>query len=365
MTAAVSGAAAVADIIVRYGRSRMQRREVVMMEEPLSCAVVGYGGIAEFHAEALKQIEGVELRTLMGRRAEPAKDFADRHGFGKTTTSLEEALADDGLDAVVLTSPSALHVEQVLACLDAGKHVLVEIPLAVSLAGAQRVAERARQVGRQVMVAHTRRFDETGRFIKQFIEAGETGQVYQHQSYSFWFRHENVGWTGYQRSWVDDVLFHHGCHLVDFSLWTIGSPVRRVRGEIGPKQSLNDTSMDVSLLIRYENETMATISLSYNAPQGATGNRYLCEKGVLEIEGKRVRFAGDTVFETSKDPESGVLLQDREFISAIREGRTPSCDAEDGVRALAPLQAAYDQMLELEGGDKYQRRWDEGAPHQA
>ncbi len=327
--------------------------------ERLSCAVVGYGGIAEFHAEALKQIEGVELRTLMGRRAEPAATFAGRHGFGRATTSLEETLVDDGLDAVVLTSPSDLHVEQALACLDAGKHVLVEIPLAVSLEGAQRVAARAQQVGRQVMVAHTRRFDETGRFVKQFIESGEAGHVYQHQSYSLWFRHQNVGWTGYQRSWVDDVVFHHGCHLVDFSLWTIGSPVRRARGEIAPKQRLNETSMDVSLLIRYENETMATISLSYNAPQGATGNRYLCENGVLEIEGKRVSFAGDTVFETSKDPESGVLVQNREFIAAIREGRTPSCDAEDGVRALEPLQAAYDQMLELEGAEKYLRRWDD------
>ena len=64
--------------------------------ERVSCAIVGYGGIAEFHAEALKQIEGVELHTLMGRRAEPAKDFADRHGFGRTTTSLEEALARAG-----------------------------------------------------------------------------------------------------------------------------------------------------------------------------------------------------------------------------------------------------------------------------
>ncbi len=327
--------------------------------ERLSFAVVGYGGIAEFHAEALKQIEGVELRTLMGRRAEPAKAFADRHGFGRTTTSLEEALADDDLDAVVLTSPSELHVEQALTCLEAGKHVLVEIPLAVSLAGAQRVAERARQVGRQVMVAHTRRFDEIGQFVKQFIESGETGHVYQHQSYSFWFRHQNVGWTGYQRSWVDDVVFHHGCHLVDFSLWTIGSPVRRARGEIAPKHAVNDTSMDVSLLIRYENETMATISLSYNAVQSATGNRYLCEKGVLEIEGKRVSFAGDTVFETSKKPESGVLVQNQEFITAIRERRTPSCDAEEGVRALAPLQAAYDQMLEMEGAQKYRRPWDD------
>ena len=325
--------------------------------DALSCCLVGYGGIAEFHAEACKQIDGIVPRTLMGRRREPAEEFAARHGFGKVTTSLDEALADDSLDAVILTSPSEAHYEQAMACLDAGKHVLVEIPLALSLEGAQRIAARAGEVERNVMVAHTRRFDYVGRFVKEFLASGKAGRIYQHQHFSLAYRHENVGWTGYRRSWVDDVVFHHGCHLVDFSLWTIDSPVRRVRGEIAPKHEINDTSMDVSLLIRYENEAMATISLSYNAPQGAGGNLYICENGVLEIAGKTVRFAGETVFETPENPESGVLVQNREFFSSIREGRAPSCSAEDGVRALAPLQAAYDQMLELEEPAKYHRRW--------
>ena len=325
--------------------------------DTLSCCLVGYGGIAEFHAEALKQIEGVRLHTLMGRRAEKTEEFAARHGFDRTTTSLEEALSGGELDAVIITSPSEVHHDQAMACLDAGVHVLVEIPLALSLAGAQLIAQRAADVERNVMVGHTRRFDGVGRFVKEFLASGKAGQIYQHQYFSLAFRHENVGWTGYQRSWVDDVVFHHGCHLVDFSLWTIDSPVRRVRGELAPKHEINDTSMDVSLLIRYECEAIATISLSYNAPQGATANRYLCENGVLEIAGKTVSFAGETVYETPEGAESGVLVQDREFFDSIREQRTPSCSAEDGVRALAPLQAVYDQMLELEGEEKYHRRW--------
>ncbi|MFH1571101.1 MAG: Gfo/Idh/MocA family oxidoreductase [Gemmatimonadota bacterium] len=325
--------------------------------DALSCCLVGYGGIAEFHAEAMKQIPGVRRHTLMGRRLEPSREFAARHGFEKVTTSLEEALAAGDLDAVILTSPSEVHVEQALACLDAGVNVLVEIPLALSLEGAQQVADRARQVDRSVMVAHTRRYDEVGRFVHQFLTSGQAGAIYQHHSFSLAYRHENVGWTGYRRSWVDDVVFHHGCHLVDFSLWTVDSPVRRVRGEISPKSPINDTSMDVSLLIRYESDAIATVSLSYNAPQGAGGNRYICERGVLELAGREVRFAGQTVFQTPANPESGVLVQDREFCSAIREGRPPSCSAEDGVRALAPLQAAYDQMVELEGEGIYRRRW--------
>jgi len=325
--------------------------------DTLSVCLIGYGGIAEFHAEACKQIDGVEIRSLMGRRREPAEEFAGRHGIDRVTTSLEEALADEALDAVILTSPSEVHHEQAMACLDAGVHVLVEIPLAMSLAGAQIVAQRAAEVQRNVMVAHTRRFDCVGRFVKEFLASGQAGRIHHHQHFSLSYRHQNVGWTGYQRSWVDDVVFHHGCHLVDFSLWTVDSPVRRVRGELGPKSQINDTSMDVSLLIRYESEAMATISLSYNAPQGAGGNRYICENGVLELAGKQVKFAGETVFETPESPESGVLVQDREFVASIREGRQPSCSAQDGVRALAPLQAAYDQMVELEGEAKYLRRW--------
>ena len=325
--------------------------------DTLNCCLIGYGGIAEFHASACKQIDGVLLRTLMGRRIEPAREFAGRHGFERATDSLEEALADDKLDAVIIASPSEVHYEQTMACLNAGKHVLVEIPLTMSVTSSQRVAARAREVGCNVMVAHTERFIDTRCFAREFLASGEAGAVFHHQIYSFSYRHQNIGWTGYQRSWVDDVVFHHGCHLVDLSLWTIDSPVRRVHGEMAPKHSVNDTSMDVSLLIRYENEAMATISLSYNARQGAGGHRYICEKGVLEYGGGGVLFAGETVFEKSVGELAAIVAQNNEFFASIREDRQPSPNADDGVRALEPLQAVYDQMREFEGDEKYKRRW--------
>jgi 2-hydroxy-4-carboxymuconate semialdehyde hemiacetal dehydrogenase len=325
--------------------------------DTLNCCLIGYGGIAEFHASACKQIDGVLLRTLMGRRIEPAREFAGRHGFERATDSLEEALADDKLDAVIIASPSEVHYEQTMACLNAGKHVLVEIPLTMSVTSSQRVAARAREVGCNVMVAHTERFIDTRCFAREFLASGEAGAVFHHQIYSFSYRHQNIGWTGYQRSWVDDVVFHHGCHLVDLSLWTIDSPVRRVHGEMAPKHSVNDTSMDVSLLIRYENEAMATISLSYNARQGAGGHRYICEKGVLEYGGGGVLFAGETVFEKSVGELAVIDAQNNEFFASIREDRQPSPNADDGVRALEPLQAVYDQMREFEGDEKYLRRW--------
>jgi len=325
--------------------------------EEIQCALIGYGGIAEFHAEAIAQIDGARVRTIVGRRSEPTEAFAAKHNADSATTDLAEALADDAIDAVIVTSPSELHYDQTSASLEAGKHVLVEIPIAMSHEGARKLAGQAEKVDRKVLVAHTRRFDDVGRFTKTFIESGKTGQIYQHHATSCWYRHENIGWTGYNRSWTDDVLFHHGCHSVDFSLWTIGSDVRRVSGELAPLQELNGTSMDFSMLMRYTNETIATVSLSYNAHQPFRANRYTCENGSLELDGKIVRFNGEVVFETPENPEGGVVLQNREFIDAIRENRQPSCNADDALRALRPLQQVYDQMVVAEGDAKYKRPW--------
>ena len=108
---------------------------------------------------------------------------------------------------------------------------------------------------------------------------------------------------------------------------------------------------------RYTNETIATVSLSYNAHQPFRANRYTCENGSLELDGKIVRFNGEVVFETPENPEGGVVLQNREFIDAIRENRQPSCNADDALRALRPLQQVYDQMVVAEGDAKYKRPW--------
>ena len=323
----------------------------------LSCCLVGYGGIAAFHADALKQIDGIHLRTLVGRRAEPAEEFRKKTGFEKATTDYGEAMSDPEVDAVVITTPSELHQKMTEAALNAGKDVLVEIPLAMSHKGARDLAALARHTGRKVMVAHTRRFQPAGLFAKDFIASGKAGRVHQHQSYSFWLRHENVGWTGYRRSWVDDVLFHHGCHLVDFSLWTISAPIRRVRGELSPLDPRTGTSLDVSLLIRYANECIATISLSYNSHQTASGNLFICDEGTLILSDDEVSFNGKVVFRADGGTEGGVLAQDREFFDAVREDRQPSCNAEEGLKALIPLQHIYDQMVTFEGDGRYRRMW--------
>ncbi|MBB27952.1 MAG: hypothetical protein CME25_03515 [Gemmatimonadetes bacterium] len=319
--------------------------------------MIGYGGIAEFHTEALRQIEGVSLHTVVGRREEPTSDFKSRMGYQKSTIRYNDALEDPDIDAVVVASPSELHYEQTRLALEAGKHVLVEIPLAMSHKGARDLVGLANKSGKKVLLAHTRRFDPIGQFLKDFIASGKAGQVHQHHCHELWLRHENVGWTGYQRSWVDDVLFHHGCHVLDYSLWTIGADVRRIRGELSPLHPQTGTSIDVSMLVRYTNEAIATLILSYNSLTAVNTNCYVCDAGTLAATGNKVTLNGDVLFENEGGLAESILAQDTEFADAIRGDRPAACNATHGLAALTLLQQVYEQMVTLENEEKYKRRW--------
>ncbi len=326
--------------------------------QTISCAIVGYGGIAVFHTRALLRIPGVKLRTVVGRREEPAESFRKAWGFENATTRYEDALADPGIDAVVIASPSEVHYEQTRLALEAGKNVLVEIPVALSHRGAAEIAGLTRKSGNKLLVAHTRRFNRTGRFVRDFMANGRAGHVHQHHTHEFQLRRENVGWTGYRRSWTDDVLFHHGCHVLDFSLWTIDKPVRRMRGELSPIDAGTGTSLDVSMLLRYTTETIAALSLSYNARSGVNSNIYLCEAGTLVVSGNRVTLNGKTLFQSDDTLDDDVLVQNTEFIESIRKDRQPECGAEQALEALDLLQQVYDQSITLENEGKYRRMWE-------
>jgi 2-hydroxy-4-carboxymuconate semialdehyde hemiacetal dehydrogenase len=295
---------------------------------------------------------------VVGRRSGPTDAFRETWGFARGTTEYAAALEDPEIDAAVIAAPSEFHYEMTRAALLAGKHALVEIPLAMSARGGRELADLARTTDRRIMVAHTRRFEPVGRFVRDFLVAGRAGKVHQHHSFSFWLRHENVGWTGYQRSWVDDVLFHHGCHLVDFSLWCLDDEVRRVRGELSPLDPRTGTSLDVSMLLRYAGGTIATISLSYNARQGAGGQLFICEEGTLEIRGGAARLGGEVLFQNEGDGlRQGVLDQDRAFVDALLHEQSPPCGADEALKGLEVLQTVYDQMVELDGEEAYRRRW--------
>ena len=291
----------------------------------MKIALAGAGAFGEKHLDALKLIDGVEVVSVVGRTLEATQKVADKYGIGHATTELDQALAIPGLDAVILATPTQLHAAQALACLNAGKHVQVEIPLADSLADAEAVAARAAETGLVAMVGHTRRFNPSHQWVHNRIRAGELN-IQQMDVQTYFFRRRNINAKGEPRSWTDHLLWHHAAHTVDLFAYQAGPIVQAnaIRGPIHPELGI---AMDMSIQLKAESGAICTLSLSFNndGPLG-TFFRYIGDTGTW-----LARY--DDLFTGKDEPvdltgvavsSNGIELQDREFIAAIREGREPN-----------------------------------------
>ena len=304
--------------------------------------IYGYGAIAEHHVRAMQQL-GVEFGWVVGRDPDETERFAERFGFDRHTTWPDEPLQDASVDAVLIASPSPVHEDQALDALRADKHVLCEIPLALSIEGGQALAELARSRGRALMVAHTQRFYPPLIELRRRIAAGEVEPRHVVARYGF-HRHENVGWTGRRRTWTDNLLWHHGGHAVDTTLWLLGASDATAHGELGPVHPKTEIPMDVGIVLRTPRDELATIALSYNTHQSVQDYLVIGERTTLVYRDKRLYGPdGEEIAATEGDDvEGGVLAQDREFVEAVAAGRPPSPSADEILPCLAVLQAVQD-----------------------
>ena len=163
----------------------------------LNVAVAGAGAFGVKHLEALARIDGVRVVSLVGRVLEKTQEVATRFGIGHVTTNLEETLARKEVDAVILCTPTQLHASQALACLKAGKHVQVEIPLADSLRDAEAVVELQKKTGLVAMCGHTRRFNPSHQYVRQKIVSGDL--TIQHLVVQTFFFRRTYWWLGLKR----------------------------------------------------------------------------------------------------------------------------------------------------------------------
>ena len=288
-------------------------------------ALAGAGAFGEKHLDGLKLVAGVEVTSLVGRRLEPTQAIAAKYGIGHATTDLAETLARDDVDAVILCTPTQMHARQAIECMDAGKHVQVEIPLADSLADAETVLAKSMETGLTCMVGHTRRFNPSHQYLHRKFAAGEAS-VQQMDVQTYFFRRKNMNAKGEARSWTDHLLWHHAAHTVDLFAWQAGPIVKAnaIEGPIHPELGI---AMDMSIQLRAESGAICTLSLSFNndGPLG-TFFRYICDNGTW-----LARY--DDLFTGKEEPvdlsgvaasSNGIELQDREFVAAIREGREPN-----------------------------------------
>src|ERR1700744_5021178 len=192
--------------------------------QTIKVALVGAGAFGIKHLDGIRNIPGVEVVSLVGRRLEPTREVANRYGIEHATVEFADCLDRPEIDAVILCSPTQVHVAQALACLKAGKHVQVEIPLADSLAGAQAVANGPKESGRVAMCGHTRRFNPSHQWVHKRIAAGEFN-IQQMDVQTYFLRRTNLNALGQPRSWTDHLLWHHAAHTVDLFAYQCGESI--------------------------------------------------------------------------------------------------------------------------------------------
>ena len=309
-------------------------------------ALAGAGAFGEKHLDGLKNIDGVEIASVISRRAEQAAEVAAKYGAPHSGTELAEALERDDVDAVILCTPTQMHAEQAIACMDAGKHVQVEIPLSDSWADAEAVLKKQQETGLTCMVGHTRRFNPSHQYVHNRIVAGEFN-VQQMDVQTYFFRRKNMNAKGEARSWTDHLLWHHAAHTIDLFAYQAGRIVT-ANAIQGPKHPELGIAMDMSIQLKSESGAICTLSLSFNndGPLG-TFFRYIGDTATYIaryddlVTGKEepVDLAGVAV------SNNGIELQDREFVAAIREGREPNSSVAqvlDCYRVIGELAASLE-----------------------
>ena len=289
-------------------------------------ALAGAGAFGIKHLDALTAIDGVTVTSVVSRRLEQAQEVAEKYGAPHASTELDDALARDDVDAVILCTPTQLHAAQAIAAMRAGKHVQVEIPLADSWADALAVARVQEETGLVAMVGHTRRFNPSHQWVHRRIAAGELS-IQQMDVQTYFFRRQNMNALGQPRSWTDHLLWHHAAHTVDLFQYQTGETVTIANAVQGPIHPELGIAMDMSLQLRTETGKICTLSLSFNndGPLG-TFFRYICDNGTYIaryddlVDGKEEPIDVSAVDVST----NGIELQDREFVAAIREGRQPN-----------------------------------------
>ena len=288
-------------------------------------ALAGAGAFGEKHLDGLKNIDGVEITSIISRRAEQAAAVAEKYGAKHSGTELDEALARDDVDAVILCTPTQMHAAQAIACMKAGKHVQVEIPLADSWADSEEVLRVSQETGKVCMVGHTRRFNPSHQYVHNKITGGEFN-IQQMDVQTYFFRRKNMNAKGEARSWTDHLLWHHAAHTVDLFAYQAGKIVKAnaVEGPIHPELGI---AMDMSIQLKSETGAICTLSLSFNndGPLG-TFFRYIGDTATYIARYDDLVNGKEEPIDVSKVDVSmnGIELQDREFIAAIREGREPN-----------------------------------------
>lgn len=315
---------------------------------PIAICVVGAAGaFGRNHLAALAEVPEARVSLLAGAPGDPLAELAAVHAVPEFTTDLSAALVRPDIDAVILATPTPLHARQALQCLAAGKHVLVEIPMADCLADAEALVAAQQRSALVAMAGHTRRFNPSHQWLHQRIVAGDL--TLQHlEVQTRFFRRTNTNALGEPRSWTDHLLWHHACHTVDLFQWQTGSPVERCFALQGPPHPELGIAMDMNVGLQAQSGALCSLALTFNndGPLG-TSFRYICNQGTYVARYDDLVDGYDRPIDLRGVAESprGLVLQDREFVTAIQQQREPEASVARCLPAMATLHRLEQSLM--------------------
>ena len=327
----------------RRGGLLLQPDKENLMSKTIKVALAGAGAFGIKHLDGIKNIDGVEVVSLISRDLAKTQEVADKYGIQHVTTDLADSLALPEVDAVILCTPTQMHASQAIACMKAGKHVQVEIPMCDILKEGEEVLKVQKETGLVAMVGHTRRFNPSHQWVHKKITAGEFN-IQQMDVQTYFFRRTNMNALGQPRSWTDHLLWHHAAHTVDLFAYQCGSPIVQANAIQGPIHPTLGIAMDMSIQLKAANGAICTLSLSFNndGPLG-TFFRYIGDTATYIARYDDLVNGKEEKIDVSKVDVSmnGIELQDREFFAAIREGREPNS-------SVAQVLPCYQVLHQLE-----------------
>ena len=312
----------------------------------MKVALAGQGAFGQRHLEAIQNIPDVEVVSLTGGRPAGTEEVARKWNIPHWTSDLSESLAQPGIDAVILASPTQVHADQAEQVMRAGRHVLIEIPIADSVVDSERIVKAQTESGVVAMAGHVRRFNPSHQWVNKRIQAGELA-LQQMDVQTYFFRRTNMNAAGQPRTWTDHLLWHHACHTVDLFMYQTGeSPViaNAIQGPLHPELGI---AMDMSIQLKVPSGAILTLSLSFNN-DGPFGSffRYICDNGTYKAYYDDLSDGKDNVIDLSNVDVSmnGIELEDREFFAAIRENRAPKSSVADVLPAMRVLGELEQQL---------------------
>lgn len=310
-------------------------------EQRTGVCVVGHGMMGAWHAGALRRLR-CALRYLVGRRPEATRASAKAHGFERWTTDLDEALRDEQVDVVVVANPSDQHARSALRALEHDKHVLVEIPIAMNLRDAEHLVAAAASRSLKLGAVHPLRARPELVALRRRIDAGE--EAVRHVGGRFFIhRLENIGATGYRRSWTDNLLWHHTAHLLDAGLWLLQSSSPTIESFMPEPDPTTGIPMEVCLLASTDADQSLVCTGSYYARERIFDLLIITDRDSyrLDVFASTLTQAAGTEGIGSEEETCALLTE--AFLDAVRGDGQLDISAEAVLPAMRALQLVQDR----------------------